>query len=227
MPDWPAPSPSWRSVEAAQKQVDEISKQVLALPIAELRKLGYRPPPLPQDVPNPGKDIDISTIEITVRDSTKVPLRLYKRKIAGADADADAPLFFDIHGGGWVLGTPETEEAQNRMIALKNRVVVCLENSTSLGIDAHKIIIGGGSAGANLTAALALKARAEGITDTIIGQILNIPVTCHPELFPREKFPYMSYEQKAAGPIVDAWKMNWFWAQYSRLPARKRPRTQP
>jgi len=25
---------------------------------------------------------------------------------------------------GWVLGTPETEEAQNRMIALKNRVVV-------------------------------------------------------------------------------------------------------
>jgi len=24
----------------------------------------------------------------------------------------------------------------------------------------------------------------------------------------------MSYEQNAAGPIVDAWKMHWFWAQY-------------
>jgi len=95
-PDCTTPSPSWRLVEATQRQVDEISKRILSLPIAEIRKLGYRPPSLPQGVPEPGKDIEISTTEITARDGAQIQLRLYKPKVT----DTDLPLFFNIHGGG-------------------------------------------------------------------------------------------------------------------------------
>jgi acetyl esterase/lipase len=96
MRDWATPSTSWASVDAAQREIDKLSAAVLELPIAELRQIGYRAPPLPLDVPEPGREIDISTIEVAVRDGTKVPLRIYKRIVA----DADSPLFFNIHGGG-------------------------------------------------------------------------------------------------------------------------------
>ncbi|OQU97177.1 hypothetical protein CLAIMM_03152 [Cladophialophora immunda] len=236
MLDWAKPSTSWASVDAAQREIDKISAKILELPIAELRQIGYRAPPLPPDVPEPGRDIDISTIEIAVTDGTKIPLRIYKAKVAGAGS----PLFFNIHGGGWVMGVPETEEAQSRIIALKNKAVVasvdyrkapefpypiplndcydvfqwCLENSASLGVNPRKIIVGGGSAGANLTAALLFKLRAHDATMDILGQILNIPVTCHPQRFPKERFAYFSYTQNAASPIVDSGKMDWFWNQY-------------
>lgn len=48
----------------------------------------------------------------------------------------------------------------------------------------------------------------------IIGQVLNIPVTCHPDLFPRDRYEYGSYEQNKDASVVDAPKMNWFWEQY-------------
>ncbi len=48
----------------------------------------------------------------------------------------------------------------------------------------------------------------------VIGQILNIPVTCHPAVFPRDKYEYGSYEQNKDASIIDAPRMNWFWAQY-------------
>lgn len=77
---------------------------------------------------------------------------------------------------GWTVGDPETEEAQNRFIASKNGAVVvsfdyrrapefqfpyaledsydvlrwCIDNAKSLQIDKTRIILGGGSAGANL-----------------------------------------------------------------------------
>ena len=48
----------------------------------------------------------------------------------------------------------------------------------------------------------------------IIGQVLNIPVTCHPSLFPTEKYEYGSYHQNRDASIIDAPKMDWFWDQY-------------
>lgn len=48
----------------------------------------------------------------------------------------------------------------------------------------------------------------------IIGQILNIPVTCHPAFFPRDKYEYGSFEQNGNASVVDAPKMDWFWEQY-------------
>jgi hypothetical protein len=62
-------------------------------------------------------------------------------------------------------------------------------------------------------AALALRARDEGVTG-IIGQVLNIPATCHPDLFPKEKFAYTSFEENRDAPILNAERTRWFWSRY-------------
>lgn len=59
---------------------------------------------------------------------------------------------------------------------------------------------------------LAIRARNEGMNG-IVGQVLNIPVTCHPKLFPQEQYPYSSWEENKDAPIVDATRMQWFWGR--------------
>jgi acetyl esterase/lipase len=56
-------------------------------------------------------------------------------------------------------------------------------------------------------------ARDEKVTG-VIGQVLNIPVTCHPNHFPHDQFELASYQQNADGSVVDTPKMLWFWDQY-------------
>jgi acetyl esterase/lipase len=117
-------NPAWETVAAKQSEIDELSRKLLALPIEEFRKITYRPPPLPEDAPVPGIDLNITKHEVTVRDGTKISIRIYK-PIFAPDV---ALLFFNVHGGGWVVGTPETEEAQNRLIVVKcNAVVVSVD----------------------------------------------------------------------------------------------------
>ena len=48
----------------------------------------------------------------------------------------------------------------------------------------------------------------------VVGQILNIPVTCHPENFPSDKYEYGSYQQNKDASVIDAPKMDWCWEQY-------------
>ncbi|KAJ4248459.1 hypothetical protein NW762_012796 [Fusarium torreyae] len=55
-------------------------------------------------------------------------------------------------------------------------------------------------------------ARDEGLQG-IRGQILNIPVTCHPDHNPTQGTK-TSYHENAHAPIVDAEMMRWFWKNY-------------
>jgi len=48
----------------------------------------------------------------------------------------------------------------------------------------------------------------------IVGQVLNIPVTCHPKHFPKDKYEYTSYEQNKNASVIDGPRMLWFWDQY-------------
>jgi acetyl esterase/lipase len=66
-------------------------------------------------------------------------------------------------------------------------------------------------------AVLAQMARDEKVTG-VIGQVLNIPVTCHPKLFPSSAYEYFSYSQNKDASVVDAPKMDWFWDQYMPEP---------
>lgn len=106
----------------------------------------------------------------------------------GFENHAKAPLFFDLHGGGFVVGTADIDEAMNlefckqvgckiisieyakapsnpfptalnQIFAVVNHVV---ENADLYGIDTKKIAIGGHSAGANLSTVTCMKAKKEG-----------------------------------------------------------------
>jgi acetyl esterase/lipase len=89
----------------------------------------------------------------------------------------------------------------------------CKQNATTLIIDPTRIVVAGGSAGGNLSAVLAQMARDEGESG-IIGQVLNGPVTCHPDFFPKDKFEYTSWVQNQHASILGEAEMRKCWNAY-------------
>lgn len=59
-------------------------------------------------------------------------------------------------------------------------------------------------------AVLALMTRDEEVSG-VIGQVLNVPVTCHLKHFLVDKYEYGNYEQNKDGSVVETPKMHWFW----------------
>lgn len=94
-------------------------------------------------------------------------------------------------------------------------------------------MLGGTSAGANIVsrpprlhssaetdsieqaAALGLKLRDENALDGVVGQLLNIPVLCHPRFFPHGEHELRSYEQNAQSPTINGERMRWFWGNFT------------
>lgn len=125
-----------------------------------------------------------------------------ERLIPGAEGDPDVrvllyrpknlattlPALVWIHGGGYVIGTADSDEILCRRIATQTRAVVvsvdyrlapetaapglvedCYaalrwvhENAAELGVDVERVAVGGASAGGGLAATLALLARDRG-----------------------------------------------------------------
>ncbi|KAL4866202.1 hypothetical protein BDV12DRAFT_138187 [Aspergillus spectabilis] len=206
-----------------------------ALSVPAMRKIASQ---MPVYFPYASSEIASVVIRhqhIKVRDGVELELRIYK----DPTIEGNALLFFVTHGGGWVLGGHNTEEAMNRLVAKRtNSVVVsvgyrlapefpfpyavndsfdalqwCRGNAGFLGIDANRVIVGGSSSGGNIAAALALKDRDEGI-GAVFGQVLNIPDTCHPAHLPRDKYEYYSPEQNKDAPIMTTEAAHWFWDLY-------------
>ncbi|KAM0187495.1 hypothetical protein ACHAPI_011130 [Fusarium lateritium] len=241
------PHPEWIKVAESHRAVEEKMTKLYSLPIEEFRKVSYRPAPLSANAPRPGHDLVITEREIEVRDGTKIGIRIYKP----IQHSQGHPLYFNIHGGGWTVGSPETEEGLNRMITVKNNAVVVsvdyrkapefpfpyplndsldafrwmLQNTKSLGVDPNKLIIGGGSAGANMATVITQILQDEG-TMCIKGQILNIPVTCHPDHHPLKGEDH-SFQQNSHAPIVNAERMRWFWDNYLSSDKADDPRASP
>ncbi|KAI9693502.1 MAG: hypothetical protein M1820_009238, partial [Bogoriella megaspora] len=103
----------------------------------------------------------------------------------------------------------------------------CMKYAATLGIDSKRIILGGSSSGGNLTAALAQKVRDEGI-EGVIGQAINIPVTCNFAYYPNDKYELNSHVQNADAPMMTTRVIQTFWDNYLQHPGQgKEPYASP
>ena len=126
-----------------------------------------------------------------------IPIRIYMPK----DRTEAGPGFVNFHGGGFVLGDLESEHPRCLIMAAEGGAVSVgvdyrlapenpfpagvedcyaalqwvVDNAAELKIDPAKIAIGGGSAGGNLTAAVALLTRDRG-GPAVAFQMLFYPV---------------------------------------------------
>ena len=167
-------------------------------------------------------------------------------RIYTPEGNGPFPIFVYYHGGGWVIGDLEMVDASCRMIANETKHMVVSvdyrlspehkfpvpfndaytalnwihEHAVTFNGDASNLVVGGDSAGGNLSAAVALKARDEN-GPAISAQILIYPVT-------QLSYDTPSYEQFKEGYGLDKSLMIWFVEHYIRNEAdRDNPYASP
>lgn len=143
------------------------------------------------------------------------------------------PLVVYYHGGGWVVGTLDTHDGTCRALARASGAAVlsvayrlapehryplpvddCFEalcwardNAAKLGVDAARLAVAGDSAGGNLAAAVAIRARDAG-GPALRHQLLLYPVA-------DRDFARASYRDNGGGEyFLSTEMMQWFWDHY-------------
>jgi len=156
-----------------------------AADLASIRESGGEPEPVHEvanlTIPGPGGEL---------------PLRVYRPASA-----RPLPALLYFFGGGWVLGTIDTADGVSRSLANSSGALVAVVgyrlapehpfpaavddcyaavrwvagHAEEIGADPARLVVGGDSAGGNLAAAVALRARADG--PALAGQLLVYPNT--------------------------------------------------
>ncbi|QRG70438.1 alpha/beta hydrolase [Brevibacillus choshinensis] len=177
---------------------------------------------------------------IPVDGDTHIPVRIYT-----PEGQGPMPLFVYYHGGGWVIGDIQMTDASCRLLANRTgRVVVSVgyrlapehpyptpvedcyaalkwvhEHASDIHGNASNIVVGGDSAGGNLAAVVALKARDER-GPSIAAQVLFYPVT-------NLDYTTRSYESFQKGFGLDRELMMWFGEHYVKGEDRVNPYVAP
>lgn len=178
---------------------------------------------MPDDMLPPVYYVEDSAI---IGETGEIPIRIYR-----PNDDRDLPLLMWFHGGGWVLGDLDTGEFKCRKLAHDVGCVVvsvdyrcapetpfpgaiddcfaatlwAASSADELGIDSSRIAVAGDSAGGNLAACVALRARDTDLN--IVFQLLVYPVI-------EASFDRASYSENAEGYLLTASAMQWFWDCY-------------
>lgn len=161
------------------------------------------------------------------RPGGEIPLRLYRPQ-----ADGTLPVVVFFHGGGWVLGSLNTHDGLCRALAnAAGCAVISVDyrlapehkfpaatddaytatawiahEAGQLRLDGTRLAVAGDSAGGNLAAATALRARDQDGPPLRL-QLLLYPATdCY--------FETPSYEEFAEHYMLTRDAMFWFWQQY-------------
>jgi acetyl esterase len=155
------------------------------------------------------------------------------RLLRPAGAPGKLPVAVYMHGGGWVLGSPDTHDRLARDIvnasgaalimvrydrAPEARYPIALEqayaatawlaeNGEALGLDSTRLAVAGDSAGASLAAGVAILAkRRQG--PSLRHQTFIYPVT-------DASCSLQSYLDFENGPNLTRKAMQWYWEQYA------------
>ncbi len=176
------------------------------------------------------KDIDVSIEDkmIYAENQGSIALRIIRPK----NNNDELPAIVYLHGGGWVLGNKDTHDMLIRKLSVcTNTTVIFVEytpspeakfpaainqtfavleylqnHSYEFNINKDKIIIAGDSAGANIAAAVTMKAK-HCDKVKIIMQVLLYPVT-------NADMNTKSYEEFKDGPWLTKKAMKYFWNSY-------------
>ncbi len=172
--------------------------------------------------------------------ATDLDYRLYRPATPGPHA---VMLYF--HGGGWVLGSAESDDPFCRYLCANGDVIVVSVNyrhapearfpapvddawaalqwiggaAAGFGGDPDRILVGGWSAGANLAAVVAQRARDAGDVK-IAAQMLINPAT-------DSDLNRTSFVENADGYVLTRSLMTWFWDHYCDDADRGDPRAAP
>ncbi|WP_254861962.1 alpha/beta hydrolase [Halovivax gelatinilyticus] len=199
--------PQWSSlsVESARRIEDEVFSGGASPELRTVRDLR---------IDGPGGDL---------------PVRVYRPE------REDPPTLVFTHGGGWTLGTLDSADNICRELASRAACLVvsvdyrlapehpfpaatddayaalawAADHAAELGGDPDRLGVAGTSAGGNLAAASAIRARDGG--PTLAGQFLLYPMT-------DRQFDRPSYAEHGDGPLLTEADVRWFWEQYLRSP---------
>ncbi len=164
-----------------------------------------------------GPKESVGTVEDVVVDG--VPVRLYTPQ--GGES---ARMVVYMHGGGWVIGSIETHDGACRALANRSgcriasvgyslapehRFPAAVDDSWTVtrwaSGQAATVAVAGDSAGGNLAAVMALRARDKGLP--LASQVMVYPVT-------DRSFDTDSYSRNSDGCGLTLDGMRWFWNHY-------------
>lgn len=189
-----------------------------------------------RELVGPGPELHrVADVTVPTRDGS-VSARVYE------PADEVPATVVYYHGGGWVIGSVDDWDAGCRLLARESgcRVVsveyrlapehrfpAAADDAYDAYLWAAKeygdgpVVVAGDSAGGNLAAVVALRARDEAAPAPAL-QVLVYPVTDHDVTTP-------SYERHADTHfILNRPEMEWFWDHYvPEVPARSHPYASP
>jgi len=166
--------------------------------------------------------------------------RLYRPASAGPH-----PIVVYFHGGGWVLGSQESDDPMCRDLCARSDALIISVNyrhapearfpaaaddgyaalcwvadhAAELGGVPGQLAVAGWSAGGNVAAVVCQMARAAG-GPALSGQLLLTPVTDSDMTRP-------SYVENAEGYVLTAALMAWFWDHYADPADRSHPKAAP
>lgn len=225
-----------QAAEALNELIDAGMQMHPAMSIREMRRIAALRQGGP--VPQVAKTEDFT---VAGEGGVKIPVRIYRP--TGVQGASPPVLFF--HGGGWVIGSLDSHDAQARRLtnlsgctlisvdyrlapehtfpaAYEDAVAVArwiADSAEHIGVTPGLFGVCGDSSGGNLAAAVALTARDEGIP-------LGALVLIYPVLDNRpERYP--SYKAYADGYFLTRKAMLWYLDQYIPDEARTDWRAAP